>query len=159
MKRSAILSKCETYRYSLTRTWDPSKPRVTVIGLNPSTADGTKDDNTIRKCIGFAKNWDFGELVMVNLFAFRATNPADMMKATDPIGPENDEYLALVCDSSKTVIVAWGNHGKHLNREKEVIEMLTKGYKLELMCLGKTMQGTPRHPLYVPYSVKLSPFV
>lgn len=58
----ATFSKDRLYRYQLWRIWDESKPYMNVIGLNPSTADETKDDPTIRRCLGFAKAWGYGAL-------------------------------------------------------------------------------------------------
>lgn len=96
MKKTAKLSDCRTYRYELWRTWDESKPYAMFIGLNPSTADETEDDPTIRRCINFAKTWGYGGLCMTNLFAYRATQPEDMKRASDPIGNKNDETLILL---------------------------------------------------------------
>ncbi len=75
MKSDAELSKCRAYRYALWRTWDESKPFAMFVGLNPSTADELEDDPTIRRCINFSKLWGYGGLCMVNLFAYRATDP------------------------------------------------------------------------------------
>ena len=91
--RHAVFSPCRTYRYALSRVWAADKPYALFIGLNPSTADETLDDPTIRRCIDFAKRWGYGGLVMANLFAYRATNPSEMKAATDPVGVANDEWL------------------------------------------------------------------
>ena len=90
MKTDAKLSECRKYRYALWRTWDETKPHVMIIGLNPSTADETKDDPTITRCINFAKSWGYGGVCMANLFAYRATEPTVMKGSTDPVGTEND---------------------------------------------------------------------
>ncbi len=90
MTRNAHLSICRRYRYALLRRWGEGKNAM-FIGLNPSTADETADDPTIRRCVSFAKAWGFGGLCMANLFAYRATNPADMLMQADPIGPDNAE--------------------------------------------------------------------
>lgn len=90
MKPDAKFSECRKYRYALWRTWDETKPHVMIIGLNPSTADETKNDSTITKCINFAKSWDYGGLCMANLFAYRATKPSDMIASNDPVGTDND---------------------------------------------------------------------
>lgn len=89
MKKSAILSDDRKYRYSLSRVWDESKNKVMFIGLNPSTADETEDDPTIRRCINFAKSWGYVGLEMTNLFAFRATAPKDMKNTKEPIETVN----------------------------------------------------------------------
>lgn len=124
-----------------------------VIGLNPSTADETKDDPTIRKCIGFAKIHGFEALCMTNLFAFRATDPRDMRKEPDPIGPENDARLSECAKDAGMVLAAWGKHGEHMGRAAAVMSMFPN-----LVCLGTNLDGSPRHPLYVPYEQKLIPF-
>ena len=84
MKKDAQLSTCRKYRYALWRTWDEAKPQVMIIGLNPSTADETKDDPTITRCINFAKAWGYGGVCMANLFAYRATAPSDVKASIDP---------------------------------------------------------------------------
>ena len=78
------------------------------VGLNPSTADETNDDPTIRRCIAFAREWGYARLHMANLFAFRATEPRDMMNASDPIGPENDKHLLTLANDSILTVAAWG---------------------------------------------------
>ena len=91
--KDAVLSECKKYRYMLRRVWDRTKPACLFIGLNPSTADATVDDPTIRRCVGFADSWGYGELVVGNLYAFRATKPKDMFNQDDPVGPFNDLWL------------------------------------------------------------------
>jgi hypothetical protein len=87
---SAVFSPDETWRYELRRVWDPTRPSMAFVGLNPSTADARHDDPTVRRCINFAKRWGFGGLIMLNAFAFRAADPREMMAAADPVGPDND---------------------------------------------------------------------
>lgn len=151
---SAVLSPCRLYRYELRRQWDPTKPEVAFIGLNPSTADETQDDPTIRKCIGYAKRWGFGGLCMVNLFAYRATDPADMKRYSDPIGPENDETLRRITSSAGLTIAAWGTEGVHLDRAKAVLPLLHNPH-----CLRITKAGHPGHPLYILGSATPFPFL
>lgn len=114
------------------------------IGLNPSTADGVNDDPTVRRCIRFAKDWGYGAICMTNIFAFRATKPEVMKGQKDPIGPENDKWLARLARDADLVIAAWGTRGDHLDRALAVKRKLKR-----LHCLGKTNGGHPRHPLYV----------
>ena len=148
----ALLSDCGQYRYTLTREWDEGRPALTFIMLNPSTADATLDDPTIRRCIGFARDRGFGGLRVLNLFAFRATDPAHMKAAQDPVGPDNDIHLIAALTAAAAanapVIAAWGTHGAHNGRAAEVRELALQ-YGVELMCLGATRDGHPRHPLYV----------
>lgn len=144
----ANISGCGRYRYWLTRTWDHALPKVTFIMLNPSTADASKDDPTIRRCIDFAKRWGAGGLCVVNLFAYRSPRPADLPKVADPVGPGNDDVI-LNMSRGRRVICAWGatgaKYGKH--RIAHVLKLLD-GQAVE--CLKLTDDGHPWHPLYVP---------
>ena len=144
MKKDAILSEDRKYRYVLSRIWDESKPLVVIIGLNPSTADEKDDDNTIKKCINFSKNWGYGGLYMLNLFAFRATAPSDMFNASSPIGEENSKYIEKYSKLSDKVICAWGNNGNFKNRSKEVLLNIENKFYLKL-----NKSGEPAHPLYL----------
>lgn len=152
----AQFSECRTYRYALWRRWNADDSDVGFIGLNPSTADEAKDDPTIRRCIGFAKAWGYGGVVMLNLFAFRATEPADMKVATDPVGPMNDHILREYAEVCGRLIAAWGVHGEFQRRDLWVARLNRVGigrktpYVGDLFeCLGTTKDGFPRHPLYV----------
>jgi hypothetical protein len=121
-----------------------------VIGLNPSTADETKDDPTIRKCIGFAKRWGFGALCMTNLFAWRDTDPAKMKKAEFPEGEDNHSTILQCASEAGMILAAWGKHGKHRNQDVNVGQWLASIGK-QPYCLKLNGDGTPMHPLYVPY--------
>ena len=151
----ATFSPCRQYRYSLWRIWNGmfSQGYAVFIGLNPSTADENNDDPTIRRCIGFAKDWGCIGLCMVNLFAFRATSPAVMKAQEDPIGPENDETLDYVASGAGVIVAAWGNDGAFLDRDKKVKAMFPN-----LHHLGLTKKGCPRHPLYLPKGLKPTPW-
>ena len=140
----AEFSACRTYRYLLTRTWDAGRERIAFIGLNPSTADATQDDPTIRRIVSFARDWGYGGVDMLNLFAFRATDPRDMKAAADPVGPDNDRWLVEVAQRSAVTVAAWGVHGAHHDREAGIAGALGA-----LHCLGTTQAGHPRHPLYL----------
>lgn len=145
MERGATFSPCRTYRYSLLRQWEPDKGRVLFIGLNPSTADETQDDPTIRRCVGYAKAWGYGGICMANLFAYRATDPRDMKAAADPIGPDTDWSLGVLASEAGLVVAAWGAHGCYLGRGEKVRRMLSPLHYLRL-----TKDGSPGHPLYLP---------
>lgn len=147
MKTDANLSKCRKYRYALWRTWDDSKPFAMFIGLNPSTADETEDDPTINRCINFSKDWGYGGLCMVNLFAFRATVPSDMMASKDPIGSENDNWIKKLSKDAGVIVAAWGNDGSYMGRSKNIMDMVPN-----LKCLKINKTGEPAHPLYQPSS-------
>jgi hypothetical protein len=150
---SAILSPCRAYRYALERRWG-SGPFVLFVGLNPSTADESEDDNTIRRCIGFAKGWGYGGLLMGNLYAYRATQPRDLAKAADPVGPDNDTWLTTMSCRSGLIIAAWGADKMVLAREQHALEALGDG----VCCLRKTKAGHPEHPLYLPKTLRPVPF-
>ena len=154
MKKSAIISECQNYRYSLERIWDETKPIIGFIGLNPSTADDVEDDSTIHKCIKFAELWGAGGICMTNLFAYRATNPADMMDQENPVGSENDSYLAALPGKTSKIVACWGNNGVHNDRANRIKDLL----KGDLFCLAINKTGEPIHPLYVKGTTDLIPF-
>ena len=148
MISGAQFSDDRVYRYALWRTWDETKGHAMFIGLNPSTADETKDDQTIRKCMAFARRWDYGGIYMLNIFAFRATDPQVMKAAADPIGPGNDDIIRRYLACAGTAIACWGVHGQHRNRSQRVRAWL----RGRLHHLGLTKDGHPKHPLYLPLS-------
>jgi hypothetical protein len=132
--------------------------------LNPSTADSKADDQTIRKCIGFARKWECGRIQVVNLFAFRSRSPAQMKKAVDPIGPENEKafrqamVLALRSTPIGPVVCAWGTHGAHLNQDLVMLRWLRSYPKINPVALAITKGGHPGHPLLMPYAARLLPY-
>lgn len=130
----------------LWRRWESGKPYALFIGLNPSTADEVQDDPTIRRCIGYAKRWGYGAYVMANIFAYRATDPKVMMRKDDPIGPYNDAWITRMAEGAGVIVCAWGAHGEYMRRGDEVKRLL---FGRDLMCLGKTKNGQPKHPLYL----------
>lgn len=146
----AIFSSDGVYRYLLSRTWGNSGKIIAFVGLNPSTADATKDDPTIRRCLSFAKGFGGTTLLMVNLFAFKATKPTDLFLAEDPIGPSNDEWLRKIIEIADITIAAWGNHGSHLNRSTKLIDL----YPGKFNALSVTKSGMPGHPLYLPKTAR-----
>lgn len=158
---SAILSPCGLYRYRLSRHVTASDRAATFIMLNPSTADADNDDPTIRRCIGFVRAWGCGRLLVTNLFAFRATKPADMLASADPVGPDNDRaILDAALDAALSggpVICAWGAHGKHKSRDLDVLAMLAVT-QAEPMSLGETAENLPRHPLYLRGDCRPMPY-
>jgi hypothetical protein len=137
------------YRYALGRVWGNRAARVCWVMLNPSTADADNDDPTIRRCMALSGAWGFGALVVVNLFAFRSTNPRGLRLANDPVGPRNDAVIAREVQSARQTIVAWGVKGALRGRDREVLGFLSGS----VFHLGLTRDGHPRHPLYVPANV------
>lgn len=112
--------------------------------LNPSTADAMVDDPTIRRCIGFSRRWGYDEMVVVNLYALRATDPAELGRAVDPFGPHNADTIDRHLRSSEAVIAAWGAHPWVTRVAAPIL-----GAQRTFHCLGRTKAGHPRHPLYV----------
>jgi len=149
MHRSAEISRDGRYRYMLRRVWDDTRPTVLFVGLNPSTADAARDDPTIRRCMRFASDWGFGQLIVANLFAFRTSSPRLLRRVRAPIGPHNDRWLRRLTAEAEATVVAWGNHGTFLGRDQQVLELLA-----DPRCLDVTKRGQPRHPLYVRASVR-----
>lgn len=163
MERIHQFSDCRKYRFTLWREiaselFDDSPKRkefVQFVGLNPSTADEVVNDNTVSKCIAWAKQWGFGAMCMTNAFAFRATDPTVMLSEPDPIGMANDAWLADVASEAAIVVICWGNDGAHMNRSEAMLPYLPAG---KLHCFGVTKQGHPRHPLYMANRAELLPW-
>jgi hypothetical protein len=154
LKTDAKLSVCRKYRFALWRTWDEEKPYAMIIGLNPSTADETENDPTITRCINFSKSWGYGGVCMVNLFAYRATNPSDMMASKDPVGADNDAWLSDLAKNAGIIVAAWGNGGNYLGRSATIKNMLPN-----LHCIKMNKSGEPSHPLYLKSELKPVPMV
>lgn len=152
IESGATFSDCRRYRYSLWRIWDAALDPLIVCGLNPSTADENVNDPTIRRCIDFAKRWNYGGLVMLNLFAFRATDPDVMLLEPEPVGPENDATIRAEIAKGGMLLAAWGDSGGAKGRARGVKVMeLIRASKRTAHCLGTTLgHGSPRHPLFVP---------
>ncbi len=149
MVRQAGFSPCRRYRYWLRRSWGRGR-YLLVVGLNPSTADETVDDATIRRLIAYAKRWGYAGLLMTNLFAFRATDPEAMKECPEPEGEANLDTIRALLGSGAVaaVLCAWGAHGSHRDQDVRVgavLEAHRRGRRL--MCLGRTTSGQPKHPL------------
>jgi hypothetical protein len=153
--RGASFSPCRRWRYDLWRVWDRGKPTIAFVALNPSTADEKKNDPTIRRCLRFAREWGYGTMHMLNAFGYRATDPRDMKAADDPVGPGNDEAILDTASRADFVVVAWGVHGTHRQRDEQLRELLED---VDLWCLGLTKEGQPRHPLFMRASTQPLPY-
>jgi hypothetical protein len=154
MKRDAVISECERYRYRLWRRWgDSQKQPVMWLMLNPSTADASIDDPTIRRCIGFTTAWGFDCMFVGNLFGIRSTDPSILstVSVAEAEGPENDWHLTDMASQSAFVVCAWGAMGG----VQPPRGLVSPG---GFWCLGTTKHGSPRHPLYVAGSQVRSPF-
>ena len=157
--RGASFSPCGLYRYSLTRSWEPTMfagpLRIAWVMLNPSTADAARDDPTIRRVLDFSRREGANAVEIVNLFAFRATDPRWLCKATDPVGRDNNAAIRFAAAAAHRVVCAWGHRGSLARRDVDVATMLD-GVALE--CLGVNDDGSPRHPLYLRADTPLVPF-
>lgn len=162
VESGATFSPNRMYRYNLWRIWEPTKRKMIVIGLNPSTADERQDDPTIRRCINFAKREDCGGLFMLNLFAYRATDPIELYKQLELgrdfsviVGLENDNYIDKYTTGQETpplVVAAWGAHGDLGSRGNEVMANIAR---VDPQCFGLTKGGQPKHPLYLANAAPL----
>ena len=155
----AEISPCGKYRYTLTRDINllcPEKFGVLFVMLNPSKADAENNDPTITRCLGFAKTWDHAALAVGNLYAYRATKPKDLWRASDPIGPQNDLHLEVLLSQYTEAVCAWGADVKP-DRVRAFLKIARK-VNARLWCLGTTKKGHPRHPLFVRADQKLIPF-
>lgn len=154
----ATFSPCRKYRYRLWRYWDKSKkPTITFVMNNPSTADEIDNDPTVERCEHRARMLGYGGMEVVNLFAFRSTDPDVMKSENDPVGADNNEAIIEAAKNSGRVVCAWGNHGGHMDRGAEVVKLLRK-HGITPYCLTVTAEGHPGHPLYVGYDVEMKPF-
>lgn len=152
--RGATFTPDRFYRYRLWRRWGPGEA-VAFLGLNPSTADETLDDPTIRRCIGFAKSWGFDAYYMLNLYGWRSTLPGPLWDGSvaEPIGPDHDRHILEVGGSVSYVVCAWGAFPKAQQRGKDVLHLLNDA-GIETKALKLTLDGHPAHPLYLKSNLK-----
>jgi hypothetical protein len=160
----ALLSPCRTYRYTLDRVWDDSRPRCAFIGLNPSTADESKLDPTLRRCVRFADGWGYGSFRMLNLFALRSVKPEALLFVRDPVGPDNDKWILRTCreihDGGGIVICCWGANVRRpalASRPSAVLNII-RSTKARPYLIDKTGDGIPKHPLYLSSDLEPEPY-
>lgn len=176
--RGAHISPCGRYRYYLERSWNIQLPWMGFCMLNPSTADANTDDQTIRKCMGFARRHGCGGIIVVNVCAFRATNPKELLSQHDPVGKRSvvshcyEVAMDLTAFSGGKMVVAWGKQMPALERRGCYIDALSALRNVDyrnacapypprrppIYCLGTTKDGHPRHPCYLPYDTELEEF-
>lgn len=149
--RSAVFSPCRRYRYTLRIVWDASKPLLCFCMLNPSTADEIQNDPTVERCERRAREWAYGGLIVVNLFAFRATDPQVMLAEPDPVGPENLLHIERAAAECDIAICGWGVHGSHRSQGATVVAHLQRVIPGKVHYLRLNKDGSPAHPLYLPY--------
>lgn len=150
----AGISDDGVYRYWLSRRLSMGDRAVLFVGLNPSTADATQDDPTIRRCVGFARQWGFDWLLMGNIYAYRSTDPKVLPSIDDPVGPENHAALTWMSDRAELIVAAWGKN--KLNPPGRWLARAILHHP-QVRCLGRNQDGTPKHPLYLAKTTELQP--
>ena len=151
----AVFSPCKQYRYQLWRRLSRSRRSILWLMLNPSTADHKQLDPTVTRCYRYSQQWRYGNFLVANIFAFRATDPKHMYAAKDPVGPANDEAILQYAKQANLIVLGWGNHGCHRQRSSEVMTLLcSAGYAKKLHCLKINNSGEPCHPLYLRADLK-----
>jgi hypothetical protein len=153
---AATFSPCRTYRYTLTRSArirHAMKSTAVFCMLNPSTADETQDDPTIRRCRGYADAWDCNGVTILNVYAYRSTDPKALRQVADPVGVDNNYWLAKVAAEAGDIVCAWGKHADRI-RVITVADILRRA-GARLWCLGTNKDGSPVHPLYQPRDAQL----
>lgn len=164
--RSAIMADNNTRRYLLTRRWGHSQSKALLfVGLNPSTANGERDDPTLRRLMRLAVAWEYGRLLVCNLFSLVSPHPNDLLGQPDLVGPDNDITIHAAVRESLMVLAGWGSWPGSVSRQRwpEVagrVEHVLKSGLLgnEVYCLGQNADGSPKHPLYLPRGVKPAPY-
>ena len=154
MRGAATFDPSGRYRYRLHRRW-AAGPLVAFVMLNPNRADARTDDPTIRRCVSFARRWGFGAVEVVNLFGYRTRDPRDLLRVADPIGADNDRHLKEAVGAADLVVCAWGASRAAARRASETRDLF--GAR-EVRCLGRTLSGAPRHPLYLRRDTRLRRF-
>ena len=157
-KSGALFSPCEKYRYALWRelkggfAFDGAH-EIAFVGLNPSTADESQNDPTVTRCINYARAWGYHQFVMLNAYAYRATDPTDMKAQSEPCGPLNDQVIGEFAERADCIVCAWGNNCERA-RHNHLIRELRLFTSSPILCLKLTKAGYPGHPLYLKNSVE-----
>lgn len=163
IKRDAKFSEDRKYRYVLDREWDESGKLVTFIMLNPSIANEIINDQTIKRCLAFAKKWNCGRLKVVNLFAWRATDPNELTKVDDPVGPDNDTRILEAIKQADMVVCAWGNNVTKVSSGKDrgqKVRGMIRAQATTPYYLGSlTKKDNPPHPLRLATNTELVPWI
>lgn len=157
LENDAVISDCERYRYLLRRTWNHGQPRALLVMLNPSTADASKDDATIRSCVRLLSDRGYGSMEVVNCFAWRATKPKELIDCDDPVGPKNDSVIEAAINRCDVAVCAWGAFPMAENRRPAIVSAIRRR-RPAVYCFGKTKAGAPKHPLYIKTGTPLQTF-
>ena len=154
----ALFSDCGLYRLRLWRIWDRVKPRALLCGLNPSKAGPIENDATIRSDYRLLNALGYGGFVKVNLYGLIATDPRELLKVDDPVGPGNDQHILVASESCAVAVACWGAHKTVTKRAASVAALLRPQFSGFLYCFGTTKAGHPKHPLYLKTGTPLVPF-
>jgi hypothetical protein len=177
---AAVFSPCSGYRWWLQRTWEPEQPTLVFVGLNPSCADGQRDDPTLRRLVAYGRRWGFGRLEVINLFAAVATSPVAMKRMADPVGTDNEAWIRRCLERlgpwrseavpalesagadpvgphGSLLWLGWGNGGAWRGRDRALLALVAE-FAVQPFALGCTASGQPRHPLYCPAAMTPGPF-
>lgn len=163
VKPDAFTSDCGTYRYWLTREWNKDLPRVMFVLLNPTSLDYETDDQTVRKCIGFAKGWGYGSIEIFHLFSYITKDPEVLKNIIDEkgeeaaIGAENDEWIKVAVEKADLIVLGWGNNASYFKSRREKVLKLLKGKKVK--CLGTTAKKQPCHPIAQSYGTSCIDYI
>jgi hypothetical protein len=149
----AIFTDERTHRVYLWRIWDRTKPLVMFILLNPSTANETLDDPTVKRCIGFAKRWGYGGVFMCNVFTLVSTDPKALNKEQN-IAMGASLAMRVIREKCDKAIAGWGTYVTQVRQWEDRVERIKRDLS-PLYCLGLTQDGHPKHPLYLPYNTPL----
>lgn len=155
MQKNALLSPNGVYRYWLSRRWGTYGSLMAWVMLNPSTADATVDDPTIRRVMHFSKREGYVGCLVMNLFALRTPDSSQLRRHPKPVGVRNDGFLERLAQGWDPIVVAWGSRALP-HRVHEVLEGPLKN--ANLVCLGRTGAGYPRHPLYLSNDTELESY-
>ncbi len=168
---SAVLSSCGLYRYRLEREMVPvlalAKPgpllgkTVLFVGVNPSTADATLNDATVRKWMGFCHRWGVPRFLVGNVFAYRATDVRMLASVEDPYGPEIGDHISDQISASDVLIPCWGDTGKVPPQLRDAFDVMMDALVSSgkpVMHFGLTKAGDPKHPLMLGYDTQLQPW-
>jgi hypothetical protein len=157
-EKEAVISACGNYRYRLDRVVSNSGPTYAFVGVNPSTADASNDDATVRKWRGFVSRWGGKHFIVGNVFAYRATNVAELARAADPIGPENFAHLLKIGFEADIIVPCWGSRGKIPKQMRSKFDWamdVIEGFGKPVRILGLSKSGDPLHPLMLGYDTPL----
>ena len=177
---AAVFSPCGGYRWWLQRTWQPERPTLVFVGLNPSCADGQRDDPTLRRLVAYGRRWGFGRLEVINLFGAVATTPAALKRMADPVGADNEAWIrrclrrlgpwrceAIPARESAGAVpvgplgsllwLGWGNGGAWRGRDRALLALVAE-FAVKPFALCRNASGQPRHPLYCPAAMTPGPF-